>query len=58
MAAKEAGELPQASQKDLELQETVRKKAQEEKALALQAQNGQLPKGRKLTQNGQAAQTK
>ena len=40
MAAKEAGELPQASKKDLELQETVRLANLEKLQLAQQAQNG------------------
>ena len=64
MAAKAAGELPQASKKDLELQETYRKE-KEAKALAqaeaLQAQNGVMPRKQvqiQNAQNGQAAQTK
>ena len=43
MAAKEAGELPQASNKDLELQESFRK-AQQEKLLKQQTQNGTAPR--------------
>ena len=56
MAAKLAGDLPQASKKDLELQETI-KKQKEEAALALaQAQQDQFPVRRQQHQNGQAAQ--
>ena len=55
MAAKLAGDLPQASKKDLELQDTI-KKQKEEAALALaQAQQDQFPV-RRQHQNGQAAQ--
>ena len=46
MAAKEAGELPQASKKDLELQETIRLANLEKLQQAEQAQNGQVKNGR------------
>ena len=43
MAAKQAGELPQASNKDLELQESFRI-AQQEKLLQQQTKNGTAPR--------------
>ena len=46
MAAKEAGELPQASNKDLELQETNRLAEIERAKLLQEAQNGQVKNGR------------
>ena len=46
MAAKEAGELPQASKKDLELQETIRLANLEKIQQEQQAQNGQVKNGK------------
>ena len=46
LAAKEAGELPQASNKDLELQETNRLAEIERAKLLQEAQNGQVKNGR------------
>ena len=43
MAAKAAGELPQASNKDLEYAETYRLAQQEKRLQAQQAQNGTAP---------------
>ena len=65
LAAQAAGELPQASKKDLELQETMRKQKAEALALAQQAAmaNGNIPTSRRKptlqsqqSQNGQSLQ--